>query len=83
MYELIIEKKAQKQLAQIPQPWYNKTVKAIKALANDPRPNGYIKLKGRTAYRIRVGNYRVIYEIHDNILTVHVLIIGDRKEVDD
>jgi mRNA interferase RelE/StbE len=54
---------------------------SIADLANNPRPLGYIKLKGRPGYRIREGNYRVIYEIHDKILTVIVIEAGDRKKI--
>ncbi|MDP4186726.1 MAG: type II toxin-antitoxin system RelE/ParE family toxin [Bacteroidota bacterium] len=50
-------------------------------LANDPRPPGCKKLKGHQGYRIREGNYRVIYEINDKILTVTVIDAGDRKDI--
>ncbi|WP_420902516.1 type II toxin-antitoxin system RelE family toxin [Pseudoflavitalea rhizosphaerae] len=50
-------------------------------LANNPRPHGYKKLKGRDGYRIRVGDYRVLYNIFDNILTVDVVNLGHRKEI--
>ena len=50
-------------------------------LERNPRPFGYIKLKGRDAYRIRVGNYRIIYEIEDRILKVTVIDAGDRKDI--
>ena len=83
MYQVVIEKQAQKQLAKIPPPDYTKIVAALKDLANDPRPFGYKKLKGRPGYRIRVGDYRIIYQVRDNVLTVFVLIIGHRREVYD
>ena len=47
----------------------------------DPRPHGCKKLKGRDAYRIRIGDYRAIYEIQDAHLILTVIIIGDRKNV--
>lgn len=50
-------------------------------LGNDPRPSGCKKLKGRDAYRIRIGDYRAIYEIQDNKLISTVIIIGHRKDV--
>lgn len=83
MYQVVIEKQAQKQLAKIPPPDYNKIVAAIKGLASDPRPFGYKKLKGRPGYRIRVGDYRIIYQVKDNVLTVFVLVIGNRRDVYD
>ena len=83
MYQVVIEKQAQKQLAKIASPDYTKIVAALKELAANPRPYGYKKLKGRPGYRIRVGDYRIIYQIKDNILTVFILIIGHRREVYD
>lgn len=67
-------------------PWFNVAVvsnEAIFALANEPRPNGYKKLKGREAYRIRIGDYRVIYEIHDGVLTIEVIDLGHRRDIYD
>ncbi|MCL1941253.1 MAG: type II toxin-antitoxin system RelE/ParE family toxin [Synergistaceae bacterium] len=52
---------------------------AIMNLANNPRPFGCKKLKTRDAYRIRVGDYRVIYEIHDEVLVVLVIRIAHRR----
>jgi mRNA interferase RelE/StbE len=57
-------------------------VERIRALAENPRPMGAEKLSGvRDKYRIRQGNYRVLYEIEDNVLTVFVVKIADRKDV--
>jgi mRNA interferase RelE/StbE len=81
MYQVVIEKQAQKQLAKISPPDYGKIVVTLKDLSAEPRPHGYKKLKGRPGYRIRVGDYRIIYLVKDNILTVLVLIIGHRREV--
>lgn len=55
--------------------------KVIDCLAENPRPVAMIKLKGREGYRIRVGDFRIIYEVQDNELIVLILKIGDRKEV--
>ena len=49
---------------------YSKVIKALKGLANNPRPHGYKKLKGRMGYRVRIDDYRIIYNINDIILTV-------------
>jgi mRNA interferase RelE/StbE len=81
MYSIVIDRYAEKQLAKIPPPFFNRIVKAIHALAENPRPHGYKKLKGRPGYRIRIGNYRVIYKIEDQILTVFIIEIGDRKNI--
>jgi len=54
----------------------------LKALGEDPRPQGVIKLSGEdNAWRIRVGDYRIIYEIHDNVLLVLVFDIDHRRSV--
>ena len=47
----------------------------------NPRVPGYTKLSGQSAYRVRVGDYRIIYEIHDAVLTVLVVRVGHRREV--
>ncbi len=63
MYKVRVERKVQKKLAKISNPYYSQIQPAILDLGNDPRPKGYIKLKGRDAFRIRVADYRIIYEI--------------------
>jgi mRNA interferase RelE/StbE len=80
-YQLRIERRAQKALAKISQPHQDRIVEAIRALADDPRPPGAKKLSGRNGWRLRVGVYRVIYEIQDNELVVLVVSIGHRREI--
>lgn len=54
----------------------------VEALALDPRPKGSKKLKGDpNAYRVRSGEYRILYEIHDGVLLVLVVEIGNRRDV--
>ncbi len=81
MYQVVVDRLVLKQLAKIPAPYFDKITDALKNLTANPRPHGYVKLKGRMGYRIRVGNYRIIYNIQDNVLTVFVLLIGNRKDV--
>ena len=83
MYQLLIEKQVQKQLQKIPEPDYSRIKTAILQLAEHPRPAGCKKLKGRPGYRIRQGDYRIIYEIKDHILTVYVITVANRKDVYD
>ena len=80
-YTLSFTKQAVKELEAISEPYYSGIKAAIYALAADPRPHGYKKLKGRPAYRIRVGNYRIIYEILDAALVVEVIDLGHRKDI--
>lgn len=81
MYQIRIEKAVLKVLEKINEPYYSKIKTAIINLAKNPRPAGYKKLKGRDGFRIRVANYRIIYDIFDNILTVDVIDLGHRKDV--
>jgi mRNA interferase RelE/StbE len=81
MYQLVIERNAQKQLAKISTGNYDKIIEALKDLIHNPRPHGYKKLKGRPGYRIRVGDYPIIYAIEDNILIVYILDVDHRKDV--
>ena len=79
-YDLKIQKNVQKSLAKISEPFQTKIIDKIYDLANDPYYNAK-KLTGREAYRIRVGNYRVIYEINNNELVVLVVSVGHRKDI--
>jgi len=81
VYKIFIEKAIFKQLKNIPERDYQKIIDTIADLANDPRPPGCKKLKGRPGYRVREGNYRIIYEINDKILIVTVIEAGDRKDI--
>ncbi|MFL9484108.1 type II toxin-antitoxin system RelE family toxin [Chitinophagaceae bacterium LWZ2-11] len=56
-------------------------IESISNLQTAPRPQGYIKLKGRESFRIRVGNYRIIYDIFDDELIVDVITLGHRRDV--
>jgi len=80
-YQIRIKKRAIKTLAKINEPYFTQIKQAIYNLQENPRPQGYIKLKGRDAYRIRVANYRIIYEIFDAELIIDVIAIGHRKDI--
>jgi mRNA interferase RelE/StbE len=81
-YQIEIPRAAAKELAGVAQPNRDHIKAAIFALADDPRPNGCAKLAGfQCAYRIRVGSYRVIYEIRDQVLVVTVVKVGHRRDV--
>ena len=80
-YQVLIERPAAKSLAQITSPHRERITEAIRALANNPRPPGAKKLSGRDAWRIRVGTYRVIYEISDKELRILVVVVGPRQDV--
>lgn len=73
---------ARKALRKIPAYDAERIDAKIQSFAEDPTPAGAEKLKGRDgALRVRVGDYRIIYEVHDGILVVVVVTVGHRREV--
>ncbi len=81
-YKVVFEKKYTKDLKYIHPSYHKAIMDTALSLGNNPRPEGYIKLKGSdNLFRVRVGPYRIIYTIQDDKLIVLVLEIGDRKEI--
>jgi len=80
-YAIEILRSAQEQLARIDCQDQPRIISAIRELAGNRRPPGSKKLSGRTAWRIRIGAYKVIYEIHDERLVILVVALGHRREV--
>ena len=80
-YTVTLTKGAAKQLDKLSDVVAKPILKSIESLSANPRPNGYKKLKGRDGYRIRIGDYRVIYSIHDKMLLVEVVDVGNRKDI--
>jgi mRNA interferase RelE/StbE len=81
-YEVRLLVTARRQLLRVPGRIRSRLAAAIGALAADPRPSGCRKLAGNTDYyRIRVGDFRVLYEIRDRAVLVVVIKIGHRREV--
>jgi len=80
-YRVIIRKSVAKDMKGIPQQDARRIVAAIKSLSDNPRPPGTKKLSGQERYRLRQGNYRILYEIEDDRLIVCVVRVGDRRDV--
>jgi mRNA interferase RelE/StbE len=80
-YAVFILRRAQKELEDLLREVYGRICQAILGLAADPRPSGCRKLSGRDGWRIRVGAYRVVYEIDDDARRIAVLHIGHRRDV--
>ena len=80
-YSLEIKRSAAKELAQLPPKDRGRIVARIQALADDARPVGAEKLSGQERYRVRQGDYRILYEIEDQVLRVMVVKIGHRRDV--
>ncbi len=82
-YVVEFEPAALRQIGKLPRHAQAQVTALIDALATEPRPAGLVPLKGqwRGYYRVRTGNYRVIYAVEDEVLSVLVVKVGDRKEV--
>jgi mRNA interferase RelE/StbE len=80
-YAVAILRRAQREMAGLPLPIYERVRDCIRTLAADPRPAGCLRLTGRNGWRIRVGDYRVIYEIADSKRSVLILHVGHRRDV--
>ncbi len=80
-YEIVLAKKAEKDLDRMSDSIAAPILEGIEKLADDPRPTGCKKLKGRSGYRIGVGDYRLLYEITNEILLVEVTRARHRKNI--
>ncbi len=80
-YRIQVLPRAIRALARLPDNMHQRLTEAIDALADNPRPGECRKLRGRQDWRIRVGNYRVVYEVDYTRKTVTILDIGHRRDV--
>ena len=82
-YRIDILPSARRELAALPRRDRKRIDERIQALSSNPRPSGIKALQGQkgTYYRLRVGNYRVIYQVQDKVLVILVVKIGNRKDV--
>ena len=81
IYTIVFLRRAQRELESLPNTDYERVRNAIAGLANNPRPSGCKKLTGRDGWRIRIGDYRVIYGINDRELLITVVRIGNRRDI--
>ncbi len=82
MYKIVILEKAEEQLSHLPRKEADRIAQKINHLKSNPQPVGSKKLMGyKKAYRIRQGNYRIIYIIENKVLTITVIKIGNRKDI--
>jgi len=80
-YRLLIKPSAAKDLEALPQKDRKRAVAKIQRLGRDPRPTGAEKLSGQDKYRVRQGDYRILYAIDDLSATVLIVKIGHRRDV--
>ena len=81
-YRVEVSPVAHRELRKIPEDKRERILRRIRSLAEDPRPAGVQKLAGEVdGYRIRVGDYRVLYRVKDDVLLIVVVRVGHRREV--
>lgn len=80
-YEVIVENRARKFIERLEHQDRARIITALRLLELEPRPRRVTKLTDTGEYRVRVGDYRIIYEIHDCVLVVKVVRVGHRREV--
>ncbi len=80
-YQIRLPRRVEKELGKLPLLHQGQVLAAIRALAEAPRPSGCVKLIGRPGWRIRVGDYQVIYDIEDAVRIVTIVHVGHRGAV--
>jgi mRNA interferase RelE/StbE len=80
-YSVLFREPVHKDLRAIPKADLARVLERISGLSEDPRPAGSEKLTGEERYRVRQGDYRIVYSIHDDRLEVWVVKVGHRRDV--
>ena len=80
-YKITVKKSAAKELEEIPGKELRKIVRRIQSLVKNPRPHGSQKLSARQCYRVRQGDYRIVYSIDDKDSVIDIVKIGHRREI--
>lgn len=80
-YKVFLKKSAEKELRHVPAKDLSRIAEKIKNLSTNPRPHGVEKMEGGERYRIRQGDWRILYAIEDGDKTVTVVKVGNRREV--
>jgi mRNA interferase RelE/StbE len=80
-YRLEVKRTAAREIGDLPKADCRRVVARIQSLARNPRPHGCEKLSGADKYRVRQGDYRILYEIDDSTRLVTVVKVGNRREV--
>jgi mRNA interferase RelE/StbE len=80
-YQVNLPKTVQKQLNKLPQQLKQRILKAIIQLQQEPRPINSLQMKGSQGYRLRIGDYRILYDIDESQQVVNMRRIGHRREI--
>ena len=82
MYEVYLERSAENDLKRLPTSIFHRIIPQIKTLGENPRPSGCRKITGsKNDWRIRIGDYRIIYEIDEKAKAVRIMRVRHRREV--
>ena len=79
-YQIIIPKTVTKQLEKLPQSIHDKVIENIIILQENPRPTNSLKMKNNEGYRLKIGDYRVLYDIDDKTQLITLRRVGHRRE---
>jgi mRNA interferase RelE/StbE len=80
-YLIFLKKSAEKEIDYLPKKVYSKMINKLNSLSKEPRPVGIKKLKNLEGYRLRIGDYRVLYMVDDSLKKVEIYSIAHRKDV--
>jgi mRNA interferase RelE/StbE len=80
-YSLVVKKSAERELRAFPKVDLRRVLDRIRGLAQNPPPSGSEKLSGQSHYRVRQGDYRIVYSVDDDHRIITVVKIGHRREV--
>ena len=80
-YTVLIKRSAEKEMDRLPAAAFRQMAEAILKLEREPRTKGSKKLRGAQDYRLRVGQYRILYSIDDDARVVEVIAVGHRRDV--
>ena len=81
MYQIELRRRVQRALDKLPENNFRAVIEAIQELAQNPRPRGVEKVKTTGLWRIRQGDYRIIYHIYDKQRLITVALLGHRREI--
>ena len=80
-YRIVIKKSAAKEIEKIQKQDRIRIIEKIRSLSSDPHPSGSKKLSGKEKYRIRQGNFRILYQVIDDALVINVVKVGHRRDI--
>jgi mRNA interferase RelE/StbE len=80
-YRVFIKPSAERELDAVREPLWSRLQRKLLTLVENPRPTGVQKLQGQAVYRIRIGNYRLLYTIDDHMKRVEIVAFGHRRDV--